>query len=60
MAQKNATPTKEQQEALRKAGLDPLHWVVTEEFPTFIVAYNWQTWEWRMIDKKEVETWFWF
>ena len=33
MAQKNAAPTREQQAALKKAGLNPLYWVVTKEFP---------------------------
>lgn len=51
MAQKNATPTREQQEALRKNGLDPLYWVVTKEFPMSMIAHNRQTGEWRLIDK---------
>ncbi len=58
MAQKNATPTREQQEALRKNGLDPLYWVVTKEFPMSMIAHNRQTGERRMIDKKEVGKWF--
>lgn len=30
MAQKNATPTKEQAEAIRRAGYDPAEWVVAK------------------------------
>lgn len=51
MAQKNATPTKEQQEALRKASLDPLYWTVTRELLTSLIVHNRQTGEWDMIDK---------
>lgn len=51
MAQKNATPTKEQQESLKKAGLDPLYWEIARELPLSLVVHNRQTGEWRMIDK---------
>lgn len=51
MAQKNATPAKEQQEALKKAGLDPLYWVVTKELPMSMIVHNRQTGEWQLIDK---------
>lgn len=49
--QKNAAPTREQQAALKKAGLNPLYWVVTKEFPMSMIAHNRQTGEWRLIDK---------
>ena len=49
--QKNATPSKEHQKALKKAGLDPLLWVVTKEFPGSLIVYQRQTGEWRLIDK---------
>ena len=49
--QKNATPSKEHQEALKKAGLDPLYWVVTREFPSQLIVNQRFTGEWRLIDK---------
>lgn len=38
--QKNATPTKEQAEVLRKHGFDPLRWVVVRELPNSIIVKN--------------------
>lgn len=51
MAQKNATPSREQQASLKKAGLDPLYWVVTREFPSQLIVNQRFTGEWRLIDK---------
>ena len=49
--QKNAAPTREQQAALKKAGLDPLYWEIARELPLSLVVHNRQTGEWRMIGK---------
>lgn len=49
--QKNATPSREQQAALKKAGLDPLYWVVKKELTMPMIARNRQTGEWWLIDK---------
>lgn len=40
MAQKNATPTREQAKVLEKHGLSPLSWVVVKEFPSSMIVKN--------------------
>ena len=37
MAQKNTTPTKAQQEVMRRAGLDPREWIVKKELPSQLI-----------------------
>ena len=40
MAQKNATPTREQKEAIKKAGLNPLMWTVLKELPSGLIIIH--------------------
>lgn len=51
MKQKNATPTREQAESLRKAGLDPKLYVVTKELPYSLIIKNRETGEFDIISK---------
>lgn len=51
MAQKNATPTKAQQEVIQKAGLTPLYWTVARELPSSLIICHRETKEFRIIDK---------
>ena len=51
MAQKNATPNKAQQEAIRKAGFSPLYWTVAREFPSSLIICHRETKQFKMIDK---------
>lgn len=37
MAQKNAAPTREQAEAMRRSGLDPKEWVVVKDYPNSMI-----------------------
>ena len=52
MAQKNATPTKEQSGVLAKHGLNPLFWVVVKEFPSSMIVKNKFTGEFKHIRKE--------
>lgn len=51
MKQKNATPTKEQAEILRKAGLDPNFYVVAKELPYSLIVKNRETGEFDIVKK---------
>ena len=51
MAQKNATPTKEQARVIRKNGLAPALWVVIKDFPHSLIIKGRITGEFRVIDK---------
>ena len=51
MAQKNATPTKEQQEVMKKNKLPPLTWVVVKDLKYSMIVKHRITGEFRVIDK---------
>lgn len=51
MAQKNATPTKEQADTICRAGLNPAHWSVVKDFLYSMIVCNRQTKEVRFIGK---------
>lgn len=40
MAQKNAMPTKDQQAAMRRDGLDPREWTVKKELPSQLIIIH--------------------
>lgn len=50
-AQKNATPTKEQQDIMRRNRLKPWEWTVIKELRTILIIRNRVTSRVRMIDK---------
>lgn len=43
MAQKNATPTEEQQITIAKAGLNPVYWTVVKEMRYTMILCNRET-----------------
>lgn len=49
--QKNATPTKEQQEALRKNGLNSINWVVVKDLNRSMIIKHRFTGEFKVIYK---------
>lgn len=51
MAQKNATPTKEQKAVMEKRGLKPAFWVVVNETPRSLIIKQRVTGEFKVIDK---------
>lgn len=51
VAQKNATPTKEQKESISKCGLQPVMWVVVKELHHSMIIRNRVTSEFKMIEK---------
>lgn len=51
MAQKNATPTKEQARIMEKNGLKSACWVVVKEMPRSMIVKHRITGEFRMIEK---------
>lgn len=51
MAQKNATPTKEQKAVLEKHKLNPLCWVVVNETPHSLIVKQRVTGEFKLINK---------
>lgn len=51
MAQKNATPTKPQQEALKRNGLNGLTWVVIKELNHSMIVKHRITGEVKVINK---------
>lgn len=51
MAQKNASPTKAQAEALKRAGLVPIAWVVVRELPHSLIVKHRVTGEFKVLDK---------
>lgn len=51
MAQKNATPTKEQSRVLEKNGLKPPLWVVVKDLQHSMIVRHRITGEFKLIDK---------
>ena len=51
MAQKNATPTREQAQIIEKNGLKSTCWVVVKEMPHSMLVKHRITGEFRMINK---------
>jgi hypothetical protein len=51
MAQKNATPSRAQQEVMRKEGLNSILWVVMKEFDHSMIVKHRITGEVRLINK---------
>lgn len=51
MAQKNATPTKEQTALLKQAGLSAIGWVVVKEFANSMIVRCRITGEFKLIEK---------
>ena len=51
MAQKNATPTKEQQSAIRAAGLSPESWTVIRDLPSQLIICHRVTKDVHLIGK---------
>lgn len=51
MTQKNATPTKAQQESIRKAGFTPIYWTVARELKDSLILCHRTTKECRIIKK---------
>ena len=51
MAQKNATPTKEQKAVMEKRGLKPAFWAVVNETPRSLIVKQRVTGEFKVIDK---------
>ena len=53
MAQKNATPNKEQAAVIERNGLNKAHWVVVKELSEKLIITNRFTHEFRTINKNE-------
>lgn len=53
MAQKNATPSKDQAKILEKHGLKALLWVVVKELPGSMIVKHRVTGEFKVISKQE-------
>ena len=51
MAQKNATPSKEQQVTLKAHGLNVLAWTVAKDLPGSLIVRNRLTGEFKLIEK---------
>ncbi len=51
MAQKNATPTKEQAAVIERHGLKKAFWVVVKELPNSLIITNRFTGEFKVIEK---------
>lgn len=51
MAQKNATPSREQKAVLERNGLNPLYWVVVNETSRSLIVKQRITGEFRLIEK---------
>ena len=51
MAKKKPEPNKEQNEAIKKAGLTPLCWVVLQDMPNSMIVKHRVTGEVKVIDK---------
>lgn len=51
MAQKNATPNKEQQMSIVRAGLNPAYWTVVKDLMYSMIICNRETKEVRIIGK---------
>ena len=55
MKQKNATPTKEQQEVLKKHGLNGVTWAVVKDFSYSMIVKHRITGEFKMLEKGKGE-----
>lgn len=53
MAQKNATPTKEQKAVLARHGLKDMCWVVVKDLPSSMIVKHRITGEFKHLDKKQ-------
>ena len=53
MAQKNASPTKEQVEILRRNGMNPVSWVIVKELTFSVIVKHRITGEFKVIDKQK-------
>lgn len=53
MAQKNATPTKEQQAVIKANGLNVLTWTVVKELPGSLIVRNRINGDFKVIKKGE-------
>lgn len=51
MAQKNARPTKEQAEAMKKIGMNPMFWVVIRDLPKSMIVRHRITGEVKLVEK---------
>lgn len=51
MAQKNATPSKEQQETIKRNGLQPMCWTVMQDLNHTMIIRHRITGEVKVIDK---------
>ena len=51
MAQKNATPTKEQAEVLKRHGLNPAFWVVVKDLPNSLIIKKRAVGDFKVINK---------
>lgn len=51
MAQKNATPSKEQAEVMKRNGLNPLMWVVVRDLAHTMIVKHRTTGEFKVIAK---------
>lgn len=51
MAQKNATPAREQQAAIKRAGFDPAEWVVKHDLNHTLIIRNRSTGTVRVVNK---------
>lgn len=51
MAQKNATPTRQQQEVMRKNGLNPILFVVVKDLPHSMIVKHRITGEIKVLDR---------
>ena len=51
MAQKNATPDKDQAQTIVRAGLNPMYWTVVKDLRYSMIICNRETKEVRMIGK---------
>ena len=49
--QKNATPTREQQQILKAKGLNPLEWVAVKDYDHSMIIKHRYTGEFRTIEK---------
>ena len=51
MAQKNATPNREQAAILRRNGLDPHYWTIVKELHLTLIVRNRVTYEVKLVNK---------
>ena len=53
--QKNATPTREQQQILKAKGLKPFAWVVVKDYEHSMIIKNRLTGEFRSVGKENAK-----